>query len=237
MKIEIKNFITKNQLNSIYILLFFLFSSLACARTSLYRINLNYEPQKAVPYTKQGIQKYNITVSVFNDRRVLDDTLIIGKRVFPDGKETRVLSRFLEPSHAVASGIKDILSGAGYTVRRGMPSWDLRESSIKSQWGTLVIGGSIDELLVICQSGFPAMLYEATVRLRVVVADVQSSKIIYTTTLESTSSLKHLRFSEHYMQQQLNSALSLAIEKILEGNELENKIIEAGSVRSENLTE
>ena len=58
---------------------------------------------------------------------------------------------------------------------------------------------------------------------------------MHTTTLESTSALKHFRCTQEGMQEQINSALSLALEKILDNSELDNALREVGSVRDESL--
>jgi hypothetical protein len=44
-------------------------------------------------------------------------------------------------------------------------------------------------------------------------------------------------FSEKQMQQQINSALSAAVEKLSEDNSIDAKLIEATKVRAENLDE
>ena len=82
-----------------------------------------------------------------------------------------------------------------------------------------------------------ATRYHAVVKLRLVFADSQRGRILHTTTIESTSGLEHFRCTQEGMQEQINSALSLALEKILDNSELDNALREVGSVRDESLAE
>ncbi len=101
----------------------------------------------------------------------------------------------------------------------------------------LVIGGSIDELEVICRNEGAGVQYNTRVKLHVVFADVQRKTILHTTTLENTATLKHLMCSGELMQEQINGALSMAIEKIAENGELDKIIAEISKVRSESLVD
>ncbi|MCX5903930.1 MAG: hypothetical protein NTV89_10790, partial [Proteobacteria bacterium] len=112
-----------------------------------------------------------------------------------------------------------------------------QENSISKSWGALVIGGRVEELEVTCNADQPSTNYAAKVKLRLVFADSQRGKILHTTTLESTSALKNFRCTREGMQEQINSALSLALEKILDNAELDNALREVGSVRDESLPE
>jgi len=103
----------------------------------------------------------------------------------------------------------------------------LTESSILPDWGNILIGGSIDELQVVCQDLLPTKKYQAKVKLTVYFADVRKQFIFYKTMAQSSSSLEHILFSEEKLEAQMNSALSDAIEKIFEGGRAEDKMIEA----------
>ncbi len=116
-----------------------------------------------------------------------------------------------------------------------MPAWNLDENSISKSWAPLVIGGRVEAFEVICDSEQVATRYRAVVKLRLVFADSQMGRILHTTTIESTSGLEHFRCTQEGMQEQINSALSLALEKILDNNYLDNVLREVGSVRDENL--
>ena len=209
----------------------------ACAEVSNYAININYIPQKGFTRNNSAQGKFAITIAAFNDTRIVDDKTIIGKKVKSRNDKILALATAENSSRDISSAFRYFLLKAGYSVDEVMPEWDLRDSSISSAWGKLVIGGSIDELEVICSSEGAGVQYNTRVKLHVVFADVQRRKILHTTTLESTSTLKHLMCSGEMMQAQINSALSMAIEKIAENGELDKIIAEISKVRSENLAD
>ena len=209
----------------------------ACAEISNYAININYIPQKAIFKNNNAQRKFAITIAAFNDTRTVDDKAIIGKKVKSKNDKILALATADNPAREVSSAFRYFLLRAGYSVDEVMPEWDLRDHYINSSWGRLVIGGRIDELEVICRSEGAGVQYESRVKLHVVFADVQRKKILYTTTLESTATLKHLMCSGEMMQDQINGALSMAIEKIAENGELDKIIAEISKVRSENLAD
>ncbi len=209
----------------------------ACAEVANYAININYIPQKGITQKNSAQRKFAITIAAFNDTRTVDDKTIIGKKVKSKNDKILALATAENPARDVSSAFRYFLLKAGYSVDEVMPEWDLRDSSINSAWGTLVIGGSIDELEVICRSEGAGVQYNARVKLHVVFADVQRKKILHTTTLESSATLKHLMCSGEMMQEQINGALSMAIEKIAENGELDKIIAEISKVRSENLAD
>jgi len=208
----------------------------ACFGASYYRINLTYTPQKNMAGADSSLQRYIITVTEFNDERNSTDKSAIGKRIKSDGAEIRAVSQPMQPGGAVAAVMKDFFFRHGYTVYGGIPDWDLDEKTIDSRWGMLAVGGDIEELDVVCNTNLADVQYEAKVRLRVVFADVQHKKILYTRTLESTSTYRHIRFQEDRLEEELNAALSTAIEKIFEDDKVASLIEEISRVRSESIS-
>jgi hypothetical protein len=209
----------------------------ACAEVSKYAININYIPQQGITRKNSAQRKFAIAIAAFNDTRNVDDKTIIGKKVKSKNDKILALATAENPAHDVSSAFRYFLLKAGYSVDEVMPGWDLRDSSISSAWGTLVIGGSIDEMEVICRSEGAGVQYNSRVKLHVVFADAQRKTIFHTTTLESTSTLKHLMCSGEMMQEQINGALSMAIEKMAENGELDKIIAEISKVRSESLVD
>ena len=209
----------------------------ACAEVANYAININYIPQKGITRNKSAQGKFVITIAAFNDTRIVDDKTIIGKKVKSRNDKILALATADNPARDVSSAFRYFLLKAGYSVDEVMPEWDLRDSSISSAWGRLVIGGSIDELEVICRTEGAGVQYNTRVKLHVVFADVQRKTILHTTTLESTATLKHLMCSGEMIQEQINGALSMAIEKIAENGELDKIVAEISKVRSENLAD
>ena len=94
------------------------------------------------------------------------------------------------------------------------------------------MGGYIDELEVVCATGFLSATYETKVKLRVVFADAQHKKTLYTRTLESSASYKHFYFSQSRMEQEINNALSVAIEKMFDNNKVDEIIDEMTHARA-----
>jgi len=188
-----------------------------------------------MPGADSSLQRYIITVTEFNDERNSTDRSAVGKRIKSDGAEIKAVSQPMQPGSAVAAVMKDFFFQHGYTVYGGIPNWDLNEKTIDSSWGMIAVGGDIEQLDVVCNSNFANVQYETTVRLRIVFADVHHKKILYTRTLESTSSYRHVRFQEERLQEELNAALSTAIEKIFEDDKVASLIEEITRVRSESI--
>lgn len=207
----------------------------ACAQATYYRVNLHYVSQKNLPAADNSMHRFIMTVAAFNDERNVLDKASIGKKVKSDGSEMKAVSQQMPPSAAVGAAIKDFFYKHGYTLYGGMPDWDLNEKTIDSQWGSLLVGGVIEELEVVCNSDFANVQYEAKVRLRIVFADVHHKKILYTRTLESSSTFKHVRFQAEKMEDEINNALSTAVEKIFDDNKVEDLLQDMQRVRAENL--
>jgi hypothetical protein len=208
----------------------------SCAHVSEYTLAIRYVPQKHVQPVAGRLQNYPITVTSFIDGRTVTNTADIGGK--GDGSNA-VIARCAqgEPAAAAAGALRDFLIKAGYTVTEELPAWNLEEKSIRKSWGALVIGGRVDAFEVLCDTDQPATRYHAAVTLRLVFADSQREKILHTTTIESTTGLEQFRCTREGMQEQINRALSLAVEKTLDNSELDNALREVGSIRDEILPE
>jgi hypothetical protein len=208
----------------------------SCAHVSEYPIAIRYVPQKHVPPAAGRLQNYPITVAMFIDGRAVDNTADIGTK--GTGSDA-IIARCAQgdPAAAAAGALRDFLTRAGYAVTEDMPAWNLEEKSISKSWGPLVIGGRVNAFEVICDTDQPATRYQAAVTLRLVFADSQRGRILHTTTIESTSGREHFRCTQEGMQEQINSALSRALEKIPDNSELDNTLREVGNVRDESLPE
>ncbi len=187
---------------------------------AIYSVDMNYTPTGAMRSFAKVDQPVPITVAAFVDARKVDDKMQIGRVVKSNDIVVPILPRFMNPSQAVTAPFKEFFRRAGYRVSADSPLWDLKEESIRKEWGTILIGGSIDELEVLCRESVTIKKYTAKVKLTVLFADARSGKIFYKVTTGSSSSLDHLLFSEAKLEEQINSALSDAIEKIFEGKEL-----------------
>jgi len=144
-----------------------------------------------------------------------------------DGMKTLVMPKYAKPTQAVAFGIKRYLVKAGYKILSSAGQWDLKEQTIPKVDSKLIIGGSIDELEIICRKGFPTDSYKARIKLNLILADAVKGKILYRSSVESDSSLEHVSFSEARLAEQLNIAMGDAVEKVFEDRKLAQKLKEA----------
>jgi len=201
-----------------------------CA-SKLHSVNMNYDAEKAnIPgYLKNNDKSRSaeIAVAEFADIRKLDEPMVIGRVVEKDGMKTLVLPRYTKPTQAVSSGIKKYLIKAGYRTTSASGPWDLKEETISKVKSKLLIGGSIEELELICRKGFPTDSYKALIKLNLVLADPAKGKILYRSSVESNTSLEHVSFSEARLEEQINIALADAIEKIFEDRKIAQKLKEA----------
>jgi hypothetical protein len=203
-----------------------LVSAGGCAPT-LYSVNMRYEPTKVIRPALSDGRKYTLTVAPFIDKRKMEDTLLIGRVIKSNGGTVPILPRYVKPQDAVASALRELLFKSGYIVSPDRPAWDLSEAAIRPEWGTIVIGGTIDDLDATCLDNLTMKRYSAKVRVTLVFADVQKKRIFYRITSESSSSLDHIVFSEDKLESQINGVLSDAMEKAIEGPETGRQIREA----------
>lgn len=203
-----------------------LFLASGCA-PKLYSVDMRYQPTKVVAPAPDDGRKYSLTVASFLDRRQLDDQLLLGRVIKADKSSIPILPKYVKAADAVAAALRELLFKAGYSVSPDKPAWDLREETIRPEWGTILVGGAIEELDVTCLDAIPRKRYTAKARLTFVFADVQNKRIFYRVSSESSSSLDHVLFSEERLESQINGVLSEALEKAGEAQEIGRRIREA----------
>lgn len=203
--------------------LFFFFFIAGCAPT-LYTIDIRYLSSADARPDAAGGRKFVVTVAAFNDARPGGEDLMIGQVATAMGGLTNVIPKTMKPSTAISTIVKDVLVKSGYQVSLTMPAWNLQENTIEGDWGKILIGGNIDSLEIICQNDIPIKTYDARVRLTMVIADIQTGKIIHQVSTASNNSLEHIYFSEEMLGQQLSSAVTEAVEKAFESKSLKEKI-------------
>ncbi|MHB9098371.1 MAG: hypothetical protein ACYC5X_11200 [Syntrophales bacterium] len=194
---------------------------------ALYNIDMRYEPTKVIPPAVTDGRKYVLTVATFLDQRKMEDTLLIGRVTKSDGTTIPILPKYVKPPEAVTAALRELLFKSGYVVSPDKPAWDLKEGTISPEWGTILIGGTIDALDVTCLDSLSMKRYSAKARVTLIFADVQKKRIFYRITSESSSSLDHIVFSEEKLESQINGVLSDALEKAIEGPETSSRIREA----------
>lgn len=192
-----------------------------------YNISLQYEPTKIIRPEGTDGRQYSVTVASFIDQRKMEDNLLIGRVITSGGSTIPVLPRYVRPTEAVAAALRELLFKTGYRVAPDRPAWDLDEKTLRPEWGTLIVGGTIDELDVTCVEMLTMKRYTAKVRVTLVFADVQKKRIFYRVVSESSSALDHIFTSEERLEGQLNGVLADAMEKAIEGAETGQRIQEA----------
>lgn len=202
-------------------------STMTGCAPKLYSVNMHYQPTKAMQSDVVEGRPFTLTVSSFLDRRKIEDTLLIGRVVKSDGSSIPILPKYAKATDAVASALRELLIQSGFDVSLEKVFWDLEEGTILPGWGTILVGGAIDELDVTCQDQIPMKHYAARARVTLVFADVPKKRIFYRVTAESSSSLDHVIFSEEKLEGQINGVLSEAIEKAIEGAETGRQMREA----------
>jgi hypothetical protein len=200
--------------------------AMGCA-PKLYNVNMRYQPTKVIKPAVTDGRKFSLTVASFIDRRKMEDTLLLGRVVHSDGSSIPILPKYVKAADAVAAALRELLIQSGYGVSPEKAVWDLQENTIRPDWGTILVGGAIEELDVTCLDTFPRKRYIAKTRVTLVFADVQKKRIFYRVTSESSSTLDHVIFSEEKLENEINGVLSSAMEKALEGPETGRQIREA----------
>ncbi len=193
----------------------------------MYSVDMKYVPSRGVGAFERPTRPISVTVANFEDLRQVKDKMYIGRVVKSNGKEAPVFPKFVKPTQAVTAPVKNLLRKAGYWVSPDSPTWDLQEATIKKEWERILIGGSIDELEILCIDSLTRDNYTAKAKITTLFADTTSGKIFFRVTTESSASLEHVLFSEEKLEQQINTALSDAIEKIFESRELSDLIRKA----------
>lgn len=202
----------------------------SCASVTLFSVDIQYKPSKPSASQEPGTgERKVLIVSSFIDARRGDDTLIIGAVVKNDGHRTPVVPKYARPADAVTVMVKDYLSRSGYGVVPAVHVANGKPDAATKKPANIMVGGEINELEVLCHDSFTVKKYTTRVKLTVLLSETKTGKVFYTVSAESRSSLEHYRFSEKMLAEQINEALSDAVEKLFEGNEVRRKISEVAA--------
>lgn len=199
----------------------------ACAPVSPYTIDINYNSGDTTPEFNKDVWKLVLTVAKFNDLRQEEDKMVIGKVIKSDGTEIPIFPKFRIPSDAVTHAFKEYLTKAGDRLSADTPAWDLNKDTINQEWGNIVIGGNIHEFEITCNKELPIRKYSARVKFVAGFANVQKPGKIVKITVESTPTLEHISFSEQKIEEVMNEAMSVAIRRVFESQEVNRIFIEA----------
>ncbi|HUH66660.1 MAG TPA: hypothetical protein VLZ07_09505 [Syntrophales bacterium] len=193
---------------------------------ALYHVDLKYEPSGTSIQPEKELQDFLVTVATFNDVRKVDDSLYMGKVKTLEGGTVPIAPRRNKVPQEVTATIRDYLLKAGYKLTKDIYSWDLREETIKRDWGRILVGGNIDDLEIVCEESFPVKTYKAKVRLTFVLADVPEKKVFYRASVESSNSLKDVSFSPELLAKEINGVLSDAMERMFNDPKMRKTIEE-----------
>ncbi|MDO9530150.1 MAG: hypothetical protein Q7J27_13475 [Syntrophales bacterium] len=219
-----------NLLSAIALLLFAFCAAVSlssCAVVSPYTIDINYEPADTTPALNKNVWKLVLTVAKFNDLRQVKDKMEIGKVIKSDGTQIPIFPKFRIPSDAVTHAFKDYLTKAGNRLSTDTPDWDLKNDTINKEWGNIVIGGNIHEFEIVCTKEFPIRKYTAKVKFVAGFANVRKPETIVKITVESTPTVEHVSFSEQKIEEVMNEAMSVAIRRVFESEEINRIFIDA----------
>ena len=193
----------------------------ACAPITQYPIHLHYTPEGTVPPASAEQKANVITVTAFADNRDVPDHEILGQWVDNEGKGIPFVSSQGDPATNVARAFETYLLKKGYTVRREQAGWNLRPETIRSGWGDVVIGGSIEELSVNARAEGIKVTYECKLTLLVGVGDVNKPKGTYENTVELSFIYERANFSRSFAEKKTNRMLTKAVEQALDDMEQE----------------
>ena len=194
----------------------------SCYPVTQYSVNMRYSPDyvpKAV-IDRGAVMK----LATFQDLRKTDEPLVIGRVARFDGSRVKVFPKYKPATDAVTEGIRAYLVKSGVSLPAETEKWDLQESTIKREPRGILVGGSIDELNVTCVDDIPTRKYAAKLKLSIAFADLRTGRVFYRTKAESDASMEYILFSEEKMEEQVNSVLAGAIEKIFTSSELKEKL-------------
>ena len=188
------------------IVFLFLASSLvSCAGTLNYPISLSYQPLKQ--YEKTG--GVPVTVALLSDKRQVADKRVIGEK--EDG--TPFISLVGEPTEALSKGFASYLDNRGYKVSRVNEAWDGDLKSLNPNWGTIVVGGTLDDLALNVTGNLVKTEYLYSVKFSLCIADAKSRELLHKEKIEVSSSYVTIPFSREKAEELINKALSEAVER------------------------
>jgi hypothetical protein len=143
------------------------------------------------------------------------DLHTIGLRTKPNGITIPFTYSGERPEVMIAQVVRLSLFQKGYQVRPEIPQWDLNPQTAQQGWGDWVMGGAIEGLSVEAKSSILRTVYECTLKLKVVVADVRDKEGIVQQTEELSSSYRTFFFRSSTAERMVNKLIAQAIESSL----------------------
>lgn len=222
--LRINNKIPVSGIPYAFLLPIFMLIGLYGCTPAVYHANLAYQPTGTVTQTPKSGTDNLVTVALANDIRKVDDTLQLGRVITLGGKVVPILPKYRKAAEAVTMNIRSYLSDSGYKVSNDIPNWDLDEKTILTSWGKILVGCNIDELEITGKESFPMTTYRTKVKLTFVFANVPEKKIFYRSSVESSSTLDDVFFSEKILGQQISTAVSNSLTTMFNDPEIRKKM-------------
>jgi hypothetical protein len=223
----------RGHLSEIVLLMTMMMILVACAPVTRYSVNMTSDPVRNVIPAGEHIKGIPLTIALFNDARTIADKTRVGQVIKSGYDPIPVVSADMKPVSAVTSGVKSYMVRAGYTISSISPAWDLKPASISRDWGQFLIGGSIDQMEIICDKSAMKANYRTRVVLSIYLADITKGSIIHTYTVKGDSSREDVNLTDKdirtHLTIEINNAVTDAIEKLLDPMAINSHIMGAAT--------
>jgi hypothetical protein len=219
---------------SVIVLLMIVMMLLAsCSPVTRYSVTMTSDPVRNVIPAGEEIKGIPLTIALFNDSRTIADKTTVGQVIKSGNDPIPVVSANIKPASVVTSGVTSYMVRAGYTISSISPTWDLKPASISSDWGQFLLGGSIDQMEIICEKSAMKANYRTRVVLSIYLADVKKASIIHTYTVKGDSSREDVNLTDKdlikHLTVEINNAVTDAIEKLIDPKALNRNIMGAAT--------
>lgn len=187
-------------------LVFVLFA--ACGTSKTYRVDIRYVPQTP-PRIK--VEAATVGLTPFLDRR--DRGKDVGMRNRLDGSLDRYTTAPASVSESVGQAVQKLLRANGLNI---VPAeWDLSVGSVSQIDTDVVVGGEINRFWSHADSLAGRTVIKSEVELTIYVGKPKEGKVLQQT-MEMSSEITDVIFSEERIEEALNELLSVIIEDAFE---------------------
>jgi hypothetical protein len=218
-------------LSVIVLLMIVVMLLVSCTPVTRYSVTMTSDPVRNVIPAGEEIKGIPLTIALFNDARTIADKTTVGQVMKSGNDPIPVVSANIKPASVVTAGVKSYMVRAGYTISSISPTWDLKPASISSDWGQFLLGGSMDQMEIICEKSAMKANYRTRVVLSIYLADVKKASIIHTYTVKGDSSREDVNLTDEdirkHLTVEINNAVTDAIEKLIDPKAINRNIMGA----------
>jgi hypothetical protein len=217
-------------LSVVVLLMIVMMLLVSCTPITRYSVNMTSDPVRIVIPAGEQIKGIPLTIALFNDARPIVDKTTVG-HVMKSGNDPISVVSANKPASVVTAGVKSYMIRSGYTISSISPTWDLKPATISGDWGQFLIGGSIDQMEIICEKSAMRANYRTRVVLSIYLADVKRASIIHTYTVKGDSLREDVNVTDKDLRKHLtveiNNAVTDAIEKLIDPKAINHHIMGA----------